>query len=93
MLGDLALLSEGFVGGLFGGDDFAELAMSYDQRTWHTPIRSPPPHGALSMPLPAPRLLARSTSALGPTSAVGTQAVGTRVLIRQRAFQDANGSR
>ena len=25
MLGDLALLGEGFVGGLFGGDDFAEL--------------------------------------------------------------------
>lgn len=24
-LGDLALLGEGFVGGLFGGDDFAEL--------------------------------------------------------------------
>jgi len=25
MLGDLALLGEGFVGGLFVGDDFAEL--------------------------------------------------------------------
>lgn len=25
MLGDLALLGEGFVGGLFGGDDFAEF--------------------------------------------------------------------
>jgi hypothetical protein len=25
MLGDLALLGEGFVGGLFGGDDFVEL--------------------------------------------------------------------
>ena len=25
MLGDLALFGEGFVGGVFGGDDFAEL--------------------------------------------------------------------
>jgi hypothetical protein len=25
MLGDLAVLGEGFVSGLFGGDDFAEL--------------------------------------------------------------------